>query len=176
MHSSGNLFQSFTTLWENVYFLISNLEWLFTKARLCPLVMLSFFILKNISLFNPSYHIISYHIVVRSLVERICPVPPPQTHGQVDACSRHHLFGSTCVYACHSGYHLPEGGVASVQCVVRATTEGGKVTMEWDTLPAPCTGNYPPAYGPQTPSGRLMCGMNVVTSTCAGQVIFITRS
>ena len=55
MHSSGNLFQSFTTLWENVYFLISNLEWLFTKARLCPLVMLSFFILKNISLFNPSY-------------------------------------------------------------------------------------------------------------------------
>ena len=54
-HSSGNLFQSFTTLWENVYFLISNLEWLFTKARLCPLVMLSFFILKNISLFNPSY-------------------------------------------------------------------------------------------------------------------------
>ena len=54
MHSSGNLFQSFTTLWENVYFLISNLEWLFTKARLCPLVMLSFFILKNISLFNPN--------------------------------------------------------------------------------------------------------------------------
>ena len=43
MHSSGNLFQSFTTLWGNVYFLISNLEWLFTKARLCPLVMLSFF-------------------------------------------------------------------------------------------------------------------------------------
>ena len=37
MHSSGNLFQSFTTLCENVYFLISNLEWHFTKARLCPL-------------------------------------------------------------------------------------------------------------------------------------------
>ena len=37
----GNLFQSFTTLWENVYFLISRdlikLEWP------CPLVLLSFF-------------------------------------------------------------------------------------------------------------------------------------
>ena len=55
MHSSGNLFQSFTTLWENVHFLVSNLEWHFTKARLCPLVLLSFFIMKNISLFNPSY-------------------------------------------------------------------------------------------------------------------------
>ena len=57
MHSSGNLFQSFTTLWENVYFLISNLEWLFTKARLCPLVMLSFFILKNISSYPCIVHI-----------------------------------------------------------------------------------------------------------------------
>ena len=34
MHSSGNLFQSFTTLWENVHFLISNPEWHFTQARL----------------------------------------------------------------------------------------------------------------------------------------------
>ena len=31
-HSSGNLFQSFNTLWENMYFLMSNL---------CPLLSLS---------------------------------------------------------------------------------------------------------------------------------------
>ena len=45
MHSFGNLFQSFTIpapppppAWANVYFLMSNLEWTFTKARRCPLV------------------------------------------------------------------------------------------------------------------------------------------
>ena len=33
MHSSGNIFQSFTTLWENLYFRMSNLECSFTKIR-----------------------------------------------------------------------------------------------------------------------------------------------
>ena len=34
---------------------MSNLEWRFIKARLCPLVLLSFLILKNISLFIDSH-------------------------------------------------------------------------------------------------------------------------
>ena len=61
MHSSGNLFQSFTTLWENVYFLISNLEWHFTKARLCPLVVLSFFTFFTIFVCNFDGHPINLY-------------------------------------------------------------------------------------------------------------------
>ena len=37
MHSSGNLFQLFTTLWENVYFLVSNLEWQVVAGMLSQL-------------------------------------------------------------------------------------------------------------------------------------------
>ena len=41
--SFGNIFQSFTTLWENVYFLMSNLEWHIAKARrvCCPTSILN---------------------------------------------------------------------------------------------------------------------------------------
>ena len=46
MHFLCNLFQT-----ENVCFLAANLEWRFTKARLCPLVLLSFLTLKNTSLY-----------------------------------------------------------------------------------------------------------------------------
>ena len=40
MHSSGNLFPPFATLWENVYFIMSNMERHFTKAILCRLAVI----------------------------------------------------------------------------------------------------------------------------------------
>ena len=46
--SADNLFHSFTILWENEYFLTSNLLCPFTSARSCPLVVLPVFILKDI--------------------------------------------------------------------------------------------------------------------------------
>ena len=46
VHSSGNLFLPYTSLWENVYFIMSNMERHFTEAILCRLVVI-FLILKN---------------------------------------------------------------------------------------------------------------------------------
>ena len=40
VHSSGNLFLPFTSLWENVYFIMSNMERHFTEAILCRLAVI----------------------------------------------------------------------------------------------------------------------------------------
>ena len=40
VHSSGNLFLPFTSLWENVYFIMSNMERHFTEATLCLLAVI----------------------------------------------------------------------------------------------------------------------------------------
>ena len=40
VHSSGNLFLPFATLWENVYFIGSNMERHFTEAILCRLAVI----------------------------------------------------------------------------------------------------------------------------------------
>ena len=40
VHSSGNLFLPFTSLWENVYFIMSNMERHFTEAILSRLAVI----------------------------------------------------------------------------------------------------------------------------------------
>ena len=40
VHSSGNLFLPFSSLWENVYFIMSNMERHFTEAILCRLAVI----------------------------------------------------------------------------------------------------------------------------------------
>ena len=58
--SDDNLFHLFTVLWENDYFLTSNLLCPFTSVKLCPLVRLPALILKKKLYWSLYSHDIQY--------------------------------------------------------------------------------------------------------------------
>ena len=72
---------------------------------------------------------------------KTCSEPPPQKNGEKDVCVSPYEYGDSCTFRCLSGYQLPDGSSAELQCRVGILADGSPSSFtEWDAKPTACEG------------------------------------